>query len=94
MSVKMAKGKANLSSKTRTIIHMKDAAQIEVLKSILADPFTPYTRALRRECVLRTGLRWCQVYKWNFDRITLNRQREAKRLRPIFRVEKVKRILI
>jgi hypothetical protein len=94
MSVKIAKGKVSSSSKTRTNIHFKDAAQIEVLKSILADPFTPYTRALRRECELRTGLKWCQVYKWNFDRIILSRKRKAKNPRPVFRVKKVKRVLI
>lgn len=83
------KGKAIM--KNRSKLHLKDAAQIEVLESILADPFTPYTRALRKECVTRTGLKWSQVYKWNFDRITLSRQREAQRLQPVFLIEKIKR---
>ena len=78
--------------KARPKLHLKDTAQIEVLKSILADPFAPYTRALRNECVAKTGLKWSQVYKWNFDRVTLIRQREAQRLKPIFLVEKAKRI--
>jgi hypothetical protein len=83
------KGKAIM--KNRPKLHLKDAAQIEVLESILADPFTPYTRALRKECVTRTGLKWCQVYKWNFDRITHKREREAQLLKPVFLIEKIKR---
>jgi hypothetical protein len=45
---------------------------------VLGDtPILSVSAAQRRECERVTGLKWVQIYKWNFDR-QLNKKRVNK----------------
>ena len=46
----------------------KSMDQVKVIEEVLGPELSlKTTRAQRRECEHRTGLKWIQVYKWVFD---------------------------
>lgn len=46
----------------------KSKTQVKFLEQYFKDPSLKITDEIRRECCLKTGLKWAQIYKWLFDR--------------------------
>jgi len=55
--------------KTKSVkVYRKNLNQVKMLIKLFKDPNVEMTDQFKEEAVKKTGLKWCKIYKWWFDR--------------------------